>query len=111
MFVNYSSSPKNDCSSTHHGRRKSKRKRNAIPILANLCARGYERDRWIYEIAKQSIPAPDLAFFLDVPVETAVARVRQRPEEKDRYIDMELQNKLWALRLEMPQTVWRRNGA
>ena len=62
--------------------------------LANLCARGYERDRWIYEIAKQSIPDPDLAFFLDVPVKTAVARVRKRPEEKDCYVDMELQYKL-----------------
>ena len=62
--------------------------------LANLHARGYVGDRWIYEIAKQSIPDPDLAFFLDVPVKTAVARVRKRPEEKDRYVDMELQYKL-----------------
>ena len=37
---------------------------------------------------------PDIAFFFDVPVETAVARVRKRPEEKDRYIDMDLQYKL-----------------
>lgn len=61
--------------------------------LANLRARGYEKDRWIYEIAG-SIIKPDLAFFLDVPVETAVARVRLRPEEKDRYIDMDLQYRL-----------------
>lgn len=58
--------------------------------LANLRARGYEEDRWIYEIA-QNIVNPDLAFFLDVPVELAVARVRQRPEEKDRFIDLDLQ--------------------
>ena len=61
--------------------------------LANLRARGYEKDRWIYEIAG-SIIKPDLAFFLDVPVETAVARVRSRPEEKNRFIDMELQYRL-----------------
>lgn len=61
--------------------------------LANLCARGFENDQWIYEIA-ESVVKPDVAFFFDVPVETAVKRVRSRIEEKDRYIDMELQYKL-----------------
>ncbi len=61
--------------------------------LANLRARGFTNDQWIYEIA-ESVIEPDIAFFFDVPVEIAVARVRQRPEEKDRYIDMELQHKL-----------------
>lgn len=37
---------------------------------------------------------PDAAFFFDVPVETAVSRVRQRESERDRYIDMELQYRL-----------------
>ena len=61
--------------------------------LANLRARGYYDDKWIYEIA-ESILKPDVAFFFDVPVETAVKRVRSRENEKDRYIDMELQYKL-----------------
>lgn len=61
--------------------------------LANLIARGYQQDRWIYEIARQ-IRKPDIAFFLDVSVETAVARVRARKEEKDRYIDLDLQYRL-----------------
>lgn len=61
--------------------------------LANLRARGFEKDTWIYEIA-ESVIKPDIAFFFDVPVEDAVARVRCRPEEKDRYIDLELQYKL-----------------
>jgi len=61
--------------------------------LSNLRARGFENDEWIYEVA-ESVIKPDLSFFLDVPVEEAVARVRRRPEEKDRYIDMELQYKL-----------------
>ena len=61
--------------------------------LSNLRARGYKQDRWIYEISK-SIIRPDIAFFLDAPIEEAVARVRRRPEEKDRYIDMQLQHKL-----------------
>lgn len=61
--------------------------------LANLHARGFEDDQWIYEVA-QSVVKPDIAFFFDVPVSTAVARVRSREEEKDRYIDMDLQDKL-----------------
>ena len=61
--------------------------------LANLRARGYTGDGWIYEIAR-SIPRPDVAFFFDVPVEVAISRVRSRPEEKDRYIDVELQHRL-----------------
>ena len=61
--------------------------------LANLHARGFEQDQWIYEVA-ETVLQPDIAFFFDVPVETAVARVRSRALEKDRYIDMELQYKL-----------------
>jgi len=61
--------------------------------LANLRARGFEEDAWIYEIA-ESVIKPDIAFFFDVPVEEAVARVRRRPEEKNRYIDMDLQYNL-----------------
>lgn len=61
--------------------------------LANLRARGYKKDRWIYEIGGYVV-RPDAAFFFDVPVETAVSRVRQRERERDRYIDMELQYRL-----------------
>lgn len=61
--------------------------------LANLRARGFKNDAWIYEIAK-SIVKPDIAFFFDVPVETAIKRVRCRAAEKDRYIDIDLQYKL-----------------
>lgn len=61
--------------------------------LANLRARGFTDDQWIYEIS-EAVIRPDIAFFFDVPVETAVARVRSRPAEKDRYIDMDLQYKL-----------------
>lgn len=61
--------------------------------LANLRARGYKNDKWIYEIAR-SVIKPNIAFFIDSSVETAVGRVRQREEEKDRYIDMNLQYEL-----------------
>lgn len=61
--------------------------------LANLRARGYTKDQWIYEISEYIIK-PDFAFFFDVDVDTAVNRVRSRETEKDRYIDMDLQHKL-----------------
>lgn len=61
--------------------------------IANLIARGYDEDDWIYEISS-FIPKPDLAFFLDIDVETAIRRVRSRPEERSRYIDVNLQYSL-----------------
>lgn len=61
--------------------------------LANLRARGFEADRWIYEIA-ESVIRPDIAFFFDLPVEEAISRVRSRAAEKDRYIDIRLQHRL-----------------
>ncbi len=61
--------------------------------IANLHARGYTNDRWIIDVSRY-IPRPDLSFFLDVPVELAVQRVRDRPDEKNRYIDMDLQYRL-----------------
>ena len=63
-----------------------------IPVLP-ICARGFKKDQWSYEIA-ESVVKPDAAFFFDVPVDIAVKRVRSRDTEKDRYIDMELQYRL-----------------
>lgn len=61
--------------------------------LANLRARGYANDEWIYEVATH-ILKPDISFFMDISVEEAVRRVRTRISEKDKYIDMELQYRL-----------------
>ena len=74
--------------------------------LANLRARGYKTDKWIYEIAERIIK-PDLAFFLDVSVTTAISRVRGREEEKDRYIDLDLQ---YALRKEYVDICKKNSG-
>lgn len=60
--------------------------------IANHRARGYN-DAWIYEIASH-IQKPDYAFFLDVDVDTAVSRIRERDAEKNKYIDMPLQYRL-----------------
>lgn len=71
--------------------------------LANLRARGYQEDHWIYEVA-ESVVKPDAAFFFDLPVEVAVARVRSRAAEKDRYIDMKLQERLKTEYLDICKT-------
>lgn len=70
--------------------------------LANLHARGYQEDRWLYDVSK-AIIQPDLAFFINVPISQAVERVRRRPQEKDRYIDMAFQEKLRNEYLEMAE--------
>ena len=62
--------------------------------LANLRARGYKNDSWIYDVSK-SIIGPDIVFFLDVPPSVALSRVRNRPEERDRFVDIELQDRLY----------------
>lgn len=61
--------------------------------LANLKARGYVQDEWIYEILSYAVK-PDLAFFLNIDVETALKRVRSRIDERDTYINIELQYRL-----------------
>ena len=61
--------------------------------IANLRARGYKEDMWIYEITK-SIVKPDLAIFLDTPVNVAISRIRSRGDERYSYIDMDLQYRL-----------------
>ena len=71
--------------------------------LANLIARGYPDDMWIYEIAKD-IPKPDAAIFLDIPAKTAINRVRSRDEEKNRYIDYSLQYHLRELYLQIARS-------
>lgn len=68
--------------------------------IANLFARGFEKDTWIFEIAR-SVPKPDISFFLDVPTEIAISRVRSREDEKDRYIDVDLQERLRNLYLRL----------
>lgn len=72
--------------------------------LANLRARGFTGDQWIYEIA-QFIQKPTVSFFLDVPVELAVQRVRQRKDERNRYIDMGLQYRLREEYLQIAEAV------
>lgn len=61
--------------------------------FANLRARGYVYDTWIYEIV-QYIPKPDISFFFDIDVSAALQRIRKRPQEVGKFIDIDLQYKL-----------------
>lgn len=61
--------------------------------IANLRARGYKEDNWIYEVYTH-VPKPDIAFFLDIDIDTGLKRIRSRENEKNKWIDMELYNNL-----------------
>ena len=63
--------------------------------LAHLRAGGFRQDEWIYEMSS-SIIKPDAPFFLIVQPETAISRVRERENEKDRYIDLDFRHQVAA---------------
>lgn len=54
--------------------------------IANMLARGYRKERWFFEAAKQ-IVHPDSVFLITCPAELAVQRIKSRSEECDRYLD------------------------
>lgn len=61
--------------------------------LANMLARGYRKEKWFYEAAKH-ILKPDYVFLAYVPWEQALARIKSRPDEEDRYLDEALLRKV-----------------
>ena len=60
--------------------------------LANHRARGYN-DPWIYQLSEY-MPKPNYSFFIDIDVEIALKRIRERASEKNKYIDIGLQYEL-----------------
>ena len=61
--------------------------------LANMLARGYEEETWFYEVSKNLIK-PDIIFLAYVIPSVAIKRIKNRPEEKDRFFDEELLKKV-----------------
>lgn len=55
--------------------------------VANALARGQHFDGWFQDTVAL-LPKPDLALLAHSPVDVAVQRIRQRPEERDRPIDI-----------------------
>ncbi|MDR1093130.1 MAG: dTMP kinase, partial [Clostridiales bacterium] len=54
--------------------------------LANMLARGYDRERWFFEAA-ESLVKPDAVFLAYVPPGLAIQRIKARPEECRRHLD------------------------
>ncbi|MER7583831.1 hypothetical protein [Kitasatospora sp. NPDC097691] len=63
--------------------------------MANMLARGQEFEPWFVEAAGH-LPQPDLSVLVHCPLETAVARIRARPEEADRPIDLAHMGRVYA---------------
>ena len=57
--------------------------------LVNMLARGYVKEKWFYCVAKNIIK-PTVVFLAYVSPEIAIERIRQRPEEKDKYLNVAL---------------------
>lgn len=70
--------------------------------IANLRARGFKKDSWIFNIA-ECVIKPDISIFLDIDEETALERVKGRDEIKSRFVDKELQKRLRNEYLELAE--------
>jgi dTMP kinase len=62
--------------------------------IANLRARGYREDRWIYEIGN-FLPRPDAAVFCEPPFELILQRLSAREHERGRYFDVDFNKTLY----------------
>lgn len=60
--------------------------RYVFTSLANMLARGYRKEKWFYEVAKH-IVRPDVTFLAYVDPDLAIERIKNSPEECNRYLD------------------------
>ncbi len=68
--------------------------------LANMLARGYDKETWFFKVA-QHIIRPNITFLAYVPPEIAIARIKSRPSESDRFLDEQLLKNVAAQFLKM----------
>ena len=68
--------------------------------LANMLARGYDREAWFYDAASHLLK-PDVVFLAHVPPELAIERIKSRPSECDRHLDEGLLRRVSEKFLEM----------
>ncbi len=61
--------------------------------LANMLARGYEKEHWFFDAARHLL-RPNITFLAYVPAEIAIQRIKNRPEECNRYLDEALLKKV-----------------
>ncbi len=57
--------------------------------IVNMQARGYRREKWFFQACRE-IVKPDCAFLAYIDPNVAIERIRNRPEERERYLNEEL---------------------
>lgn len=57
--------------------------------IANMLARNYKNENWFYEVSKEIIK-PNISFLVFVEPDIAISRIKDREEEKSRYLDESL---------------------
>ncbi len=57
--------------------------------LANMLARGYRKEKWFFDAAKNLL-RPNITFLSYVSADMAIDRIKGRPEECERFLDEEL---------------------
>jgi dTMP kinase len=68
--------------------------------LANMLARGYEKEEWFFKAA-QNLIKPDITFLAYAPPELAIRRIKDRPEECRRHLDEDLLRRVSVNFIEM----------
>lgn len=61
--------------------------------VANMLARGYKNEKWFYMAAKEIIK-PDIIFLAYVEPKVAIERIKLRPDECNRHLDVDQLNKV-----------------
>ena len=62
----------------------------------NMLARDYKKEKWFMNVSKH-ITKPDITFLAYVNPDIAIKRIKERPEERDKYLDEELLKKVSLL--------------
>lgn len=65
--------------------------RYVFTSLANMLARGYRSEAWFFDVSKHLL-RPDVTFLAYVHPDTAIKRIKSRPEECDRHLNEVLLN-------------------
>ena len=61
--------------------------------IANMEGRNYKKEKWFFEAIKEIIK-PNISFLIYIDSDIAIARIKQRVEEKNRYFDEQLLHKV-----------------
>lgn len=77
--------------------------RYIFTMLATMWSRGYENEHWVYEACRH-ILRPDVTLLLNVPLELAIDRIRERKNWRDAYVERQHLEKTRAAFLHFAET-------